>query len=167
MDTGLSAVGSAVATIGRARTTGLQLSTPLILAEGAAAAQVDAGPARKSGAYPLIETYAYDRARLSPIIGELPPVMSSVKAMVPYWVPGEAEPDLTFLAYVIDAKSAARTPLTISGVERIRGGPQGLLMFEIPVGGLPPGTYYLHFHSQDRTSNTAGHTSTTILIPNH
>jgi len=167
MDTGLSAVGSAVATIGTARTTGLQLSTPLILAEGPAVAQVEAGPARKNDAYPLSGAYAYDRARLSPVIGELPPGTTAVKAMVPYWVPGEAEPDLTFLAYVIDAKSAARTPLSISGVERIRGGPQGLLMFEMPVGGLAPGTYYLHFHGQDRTSNSAGHTSTTILIPNH
>jgi VWFA-related protein len=167
MDTGLSAVGSAVATIGTARTKGLQLSTPLVLAEGPTVAQVDAGPARKNDAYPLTGTYAYDSARLSPVIGELPPGTTSVKAMVPYWVPGEVEPDLTFLAYVIDAKSAARTALSISGVERIRGGPQGLLMFEIPVGGLAPGTYYLHFHGQDRTSNSAGHTSTTILIPNH
>jgi hypothetical protein len=84
--------------------------------------------------------------------------------MVPYWAPGEAEPDLAFSAYFIDAKSAARTSVTFSRVERIRGGPQGLLSFEIPVGGLPPGTYYLHFHGQDRASNSAGHTSTTLII---
>jgi len=165
MDTGLSAVGSALATIGTARTTGLQLSTPLILAEGSAAAQVDAAPARKNDILPLGDVYAYDKSRLQPVTAELPAGSLSVRALVPYWVPGEAEPDLAFSAYVIDARSAARTPLSFSGVERIRGGSQGLLSFEIPLAGLAPGTYYLHFHGEDRASTSAGHTTTTILIP--
>jgi VWFA-related protein len=165
MDTGLSAVGSAVATIGRARTTGLQLSTPLILAEGAAINHVDAGPLGRKDALPLAETYAYDRSRLSPVVADLPPGIESVQAMIPYWASGEAEPDLSFSAYVIDAKTAVRTPLAFSRIERIRGGPQGLLSFEIPLAGLAPGTYYLHFHGEDKPTRSVGHTSTTLIIP--
>jgi VWFA-related protein len=165
MDTGLSAVGSAVATIGKARTTGLQLSTPLLLTEGATGVHFDAGPARKRDALPLGDVYAYDKSRLQPATAELPAGSLSIWALVPYWVPGEAEPDLAFSAYVIDARSAARTPLRFSGVERIRGGPQGLLSFEIPVAELAPGTYFLHFHGEDRASRSVGHTSTTLIIP--
>jgi VWFA-related protein len=165
MDTGSSAVGSAVATIGTARATGLQLSTPLILTEGAAIAHVDAGPAGRKDALPLAETYAYDRSRLSPVVGEVPPGAASVQAIVPYWAPGEVEPDIAFQAYAIDAKTAARTAIDFSRVDRIRSGPQGLLSFEIPLAGLAPGTYYLHFHGEDRASNSAGHTSTSLIIP--
>ncbi len=165
MDTGSSAVGSALATIGTARVTGLQLSTPLIFTEGAATAYVDVGPLGRKDALPLAETYAYDRSRVSPILGELPPEKASVQAMVPYWAPGTAEPDLAFQAYVVDAKTATRTSVTFSRVDRIRGGPQGLLLFEIPIAELAPGAYYLHFHGEDRASRSIGHTSATLVIP--
>jgi VWFA-related protein len=167
MDTGSSAVGSAVATIGTPRTAGLQLSTPLILTEGAAIAHVDAGPAGKKEALPLAEIYTYDRSRLSPVVSGLPVGHSAVQAMVPYWAPGEAEPDLAFSAYVIDAKTGARTAVGFSRVDRIRGGSQGLLSFEITLAGLAPGTYYLHFHGEDRASKTVGHAYTTLIVSQH
>jgi hypothetical protein len=165
MDTGLSAVASAIATIGAPRASGLQLSTPLLLTESATAAHIDAGPAGKKGGLPVAEAYAYDRSRLSPVASELPPGTVAIQAMVPYLAPGDAEPDLAFSAYAIDAKSAARTSVTFARIERIRSGPQGLLSFEIPVAGLAAGTYYLHFHAEDRASRSIGHAYATLVIP--
>jgi len=165
MDTGSSAVGSAVATIGTPRTANLQLSTPLILVGGPAIVHIDAGSPRKKDALPLPEIYAYDRSRLIPVVGELPLGSETVQAMVPYRAPEEAEPDLAFSAYVIDSKTAARTAISFSGIDRIRSGPQGLLSFEIPVDRLAPGSYFLHIHGEDRASRTVGHAYTTLIIP--
>ncbi len=78
-----SAVGSAIATIGTARTTGLQLSTPLLLIEGAAVAHVDAGTARKKDSFLPAEIYSYDRLRLSPVVADMPPGAASVRSACP------------------------------------------------------------------------------------
>lgn len=165
MSTGLSAVASARATLGTPRPAGLHLSTPLILTEGATGSYFDAGPARKRDALPLAEAYAYDRSRLSPMVAELPAAAASIQAIIPYSATGEAEPDLAFSAYAIDANSAVRTSVTFSRIERARSGPQGLLAFEIPVAGLAPGTYFLHFHAEDRVSRSIGHTFATLVVP--
>jgi len=165
MVTGSSAVGSAVATIGTPRATGILVSTPLILKEGPVRFYVDAGPAGKISALPLAGVYAYDRQRLSPVFSDLPPGILSIQALVPYWVSGEAEPDLAFSAYVIDSKSAARAPITFSRVERLRNGPEGLLLFEVPVADLKPGTYFLHFRGTDRASSSIGYSFAILVIP--
>jgi VWFA-related protein len=164
MGTGLSAVASAVATVGTPQAAGLRLSTPLILTEGASGSYLAAGPLKKKDPLALAEVYTYDRSRFSPVIVELPQGAVSLRVIVPYSMPGEIEPDLAISAYMIDAKSGGRTPVSFSRIERLRSGPQGLLAFEIPVAGLTPGTYYLHFHAEDRVSRSISHTFTTLTV---
>jgi VWFA-related protein len=165
MDTGLSAVASAVATVGTPQAAGLRLSTPLILTEGASGSYLDAGPLKKMDPLALADVYAYDRSQFSPVIVELPQGAVSLRVIVPYSMPEVTEPDLAVSAYAIDANSGGRTPVSFSRIERTRSGSQGVLSFVIPVAGLAPGTYFLHFHAEDRASKSIGHTFTSFTVP--
>jgi hypothetical protein len=164
MDTGMSAVGSVRATQGTPSPAGLQLSTPLLLTEGAGGSYFDAGPSKKRDAWPIPEVYAFDRTWLSPLVAELPPQTGHILVMIPYSAPGPAEPDLAVSAYAVDAKSGARTAIAITRAGRAASGPAGALTLEIPVGGFAPGTYYLHFNATDRASQSLGHASTTLIV---
>jgi VWFA-related protein len=164
MDTGLSAVASTKATVGKPQVTGLQLGTPLMLEEGTKCSFLSAGSRKAKGAFPWVDIYPYDSSRFSPILKEVAATTTIVQVVIPCAVAGGAEADITLSANLVDATSGQRLPVIISRTEKVRRGPLEILTLEIPTVGIAPGTYYLHFYAQGRVTKSLGHTFTTLVI---
>ncbi len=165
MDTGVSAVGSAKATVVAAPAGGLRLSTPLVIAEGRGGAFIEADSGRAKDTLTLAGAYPFDQLRYSPVLGEVPFTAERIRVMIPFSLEGTGEPDLAVSAYLVNAASGERTPLDVSGTDRAKNGELDILTLEIPVGSVAPGTYFLHISLEDRASKSLGHTSTSLVIP--
>jgi VWFA-related protein len=164
METGLSAVGSARAAVRTAPSRGLSLWTPLLLAEETGCAHVDAAQGKTLTAVPWDEAYAYDKTKFAPVAGRVPNPTTRLLAVVPYSVPGVAEPDVALAARLVDAasgKAVDAAPVLIAG------NPHPIaasVTLEIPLAGLAPGTYHLYINAEDRASGTLAHARTTLVI---
>jgi VWFA-related protein len=165
MATGLSAVASTKATVGKPAATSLQLSTPLILAEGTGCFFLDAGARKAKGAILFGEVYPYDKTQFSPLLTELPMTVAYIQVIIPFSVPGGVEPDLALSAYLVNSTSGERSPVTFSRTELKQNGRQKVLTLELPITGFAPGTYFIHFNAEDRASKSLGHTYATLVIP--
>jgi VWFA-related protein len=165
MDSGMSAVGSAKATIVKAQVTGMQLGTPLVLEPRTGCSLVVAGARKAKTAFPWAEIYPYDSSLFSPVLTELSPSVASLEIVIPYAFAGATPPDLTLSANLVNAKSGERLPVTIARMDRAPKAPLEILTLEISVAGIPAGTYYLHLYAQDRATGALGHTFTTLTIP--
>lgn len=165
MDTGLSAVGSTKATVGKPAATSLQLGTPLMLEEGTGSFFLDAGARKTTKTIPFGEVYPFDKTQLSPILGEIPVTAVKIQVVIPFSVPGGHEPDLALSAYLVNSTSGERLPVTFSRTDRIQKGPLEILTLELPMTSFAPGTYFLHFYAEDRASKSLGHTFAAIVIP--
>jgi VWFA-related protein len=165
MDTGLSAVASAKATLGKPLVTGLQLGTPLMLEARAGCLFLSAGAKKSKDVFSLAAMYPYDRTRFSPVLSELPANTASIQTIIPCSVDGGGQPELALSANLVNSESGERIPVSILRMDRTQNGPLEILTVEIFTAEIAPGTYYLHFYAQDRASGSLGHTSTMLVIP--
>jgi VWFA-related protein len=164
MTSGLSAVASAKATVGKQQMTALSLGTPLMLGPGAGRTFVYAAAKKGRAAFPWSEIYPYDSSLFSPIVGELPPAAESIQVVIPCAVPGGGKPELAISAYLIDTRTGARSAVPIVRSDNVTKGPLEILTLELATADLAPGTYYLHFNAQDRATGALGHTFTTLTV---
>jgi VWFA-related protein len=164
MDTGLSAVGAAKAAVRAPQPQGLRLWTPLILAEEAGTAGIEARSAKDRKTLPWTEIYAYDRSAFAPAAGNIPRSATRVLAVVPYAVPEAGETDLILTARLIDAAGGRAYPVSPAVIARTAHPAASTLTLEIPLDGLPPGAYHLYINAEDRISGTKAGTRTTVTI---
>jgi hypothetical protein len=94
MASGLSAVASTKATVGKQQMTALALGTPLILGPGTGRTFLYAGAKKAKAAFPWAEIYPFDGSLFSPALGDVPRHAASVLAVVPCAVPGGGKPQL-------------------------------------------------------------------------
>jgi hypothetical protein len=165
MDTGMSAVASTKGTIGKLPAAGLQLYTPLVLAEGTGCFFLDADARKTKEAISFGEAYPYDKSRLSPILTELPMTAGNIQVIIPFSVSGSIKPDLALTAYLVNATSSERSPVIFSRTDQIQNGLLKALTLELPITGFAPGTYFLHFYAEDQASKSLSHAYTTLIIP--
>ena len=165
MDTGMSAVASAKATVVKPQITGLQLGTPLVLEARTGCSFLSAGSKNAREAFPWAEIYPFDSSLFSPILKELPPNTASIQVVIPCAFPGGGQSELAMSANLVNAASGERSPLTVSRMDRVQKGPLEVLTLELPTANIAPGTYYLHFYAQDRATGSLGHAFTTLAIP--
>jgi VWFA-related protein len=164
MDSGMSAVASAKATIPKPQITGLQFGTPLVLESQTGCRLVVAGAKRAKAVFPWAEIYPYDSSLFAPVLTAVPVGTPSLQAVIPCALPGAGEPDLAVTAALVNAASGERTPVAIARLDRAPQGPLEALTLEIPTAGLAPGTYFLHFYAQDKTTGSLGHAFTTLIV---
>jgi hypothetical protein len=164
MDTGLSAVGSTKAAVRAPAAQGLRLWTPLLLAEETGTARVEAAAGKGRTTVAWDEIYAYDRTRYSPAAGSVSKPAARLLAVVPYSVPGGAEPDLVLSARLIDAASGKAIPINLIVAGRTAHPVASAVTLEIPIAGFAPGTYHLYINAEDRVSKTMAGTRTTVTI---
>lgn len=167
MDSGMSAVGSAKATIGKPQVTALELGTPLLLEARTGCSFLSAGGKKARTAFRWAEIYPYDNTLFAPVFGGLSATAPTFRVVIPCAVPAGAPADLALTASLIDAATGTRSPLKIASVDRTPKGPLEIMTLEIPTAGIAPGTYYLHFYAQDRAAGSLGHAFTTLLIADH
>ena len=162
MASGLSAVASRRMTIADVSSAGLRLGTPLLLVEGTGCAFLDAGSAKETPS--AREDYPYDRLAFSPVAGEIPRSAKKVLAVVPYTVPGIADPDVTLSAHLIDAAGGRRLPVAFSMLTRVFARTAVAVSLEFPVESLAPGRYILYVNAEERTSKFMAHSQTSLVI---
>jgi len=165
MDSGMSAVGSARATVIKPQITGLQLGTPLMLEMKTGCSFLSSGAKKGKAAFPWADIYPYDSALFSPVLAGSPTTATSLQVVMPCAFPGAGLSELAMSAHLVNATSGERSPLTIARVDRAPKGPLEILTLEVPTAGTAPGTYYLHFYAQDRATGSLGHAFTTLIIP--
>lgn len=165
MDTGLSAVASAKARIGKPQVTGLELGTPLVLEARTGGSFLCATTKKAKERFPWADIYPYDSSLYSPVFTKLPATATSIYVVIPCAVAGGGQPELSLSANLVNSATGERTPIAISRMDRVRKGPLDILTVEIPTAEIAPGTYYLHFYAQDRASGSLGHTFTTLVFP--
>jgi len=165
MDSGMSAVGSAKATIGKPLVTGLDLGTPLVLEPRTGCSLVSAGGGKGKSAFLWADLYPYDSALFSPVLAGLPAAAGSLQVVMPCAYPGAGQTELAVSANLVNAATGERSPVTIARLDRAPKGPHEVLTLEIPMAAVPPGTYYLHFYAQDRTTGSLGHSFAALVVP--
>jgi VWFA-related protein len=164
MSTGQSAVASVRAAVGQPAGAGLQLGTPLLLAEGPGAPLREAAAKKAGEAPPFAEGYPYDPYRFVPVVGEVPPGAARLFLVVPCACPG-GEPELLLSVRLVDAVSGAQVPVTAGLSGRLLRGSLEILTLELGAAALPAGTYYLHIYAEDKVSGALGHAVTTLVKP--
>ncbi len=165
LDSGLSAVASAKATVIKPAVTGLQVGTPLMLESRTGSAFLQATARKAKDAFPWAEIYPYDSSLFAPVLSGTPTSAASVQIILPCAVPGGGSADLALTAALVDAASGARLPVQAAIAGQVRTGPLEILTLELPTSGIAAGTYYLHFYAADRVTGSLGHASTTLVIP--
>jgi VWFA-related protein len=165
MDSGLSAVGSTRARIGKPRLTDLELGTPLLLEARVGGTLINAHGRKAREDFPWDDIYPYDHSLYAPILTELPEAVTSLQVIVPCAVPGGTEPNLGLTATIVDATSGTQEPVFTAVSARVRKGPLDILTVELPALDIDPGTYYLHIYAEDRATGSLGHTFTTLVVP--
>ena len=165
MDTGLSAVSSARASVREPQTaTGLRLGTPLLLDAAAGGTFLEAGAPKGRAVLAWREAYDFDRSFLAPVAGTVPRLTQRLEVLVPYAVPGTAEPEVVLTARLIDAASGQSVPVGMALVGRSAHAATETLIIDLPLAGLAPGTYHLYINAEDRVSKTKAGTRTTVTI---
>ncbi len=165
MDTGLSAVSSVRASVREPQTaTGLRLGTPLLLNSAAGGTFLEAGAPKGRAVLAWREAYDFDRSFLAPVAGTVPRLTQRLEVLVPYAVPGTAEPEVVLTARLIDAASGQVVPVGMALVGRSAHAATETLTIDLPLAGLAPGTYHLYINAEDRISKTMAGTRTTVTI---
>ncbi len=165
MATGLSAVGSVRASVREApAATGLRLGTPLLLKAATGEGFLEAGTPKGRVLLAWEDAYDFDRTFLAPVAGAVPRLTPRLEVLVPYAVPGTAEPEVVLTARLIDAATGAPVPAGVALVGRASRGATETLTLDLPLAGLAPGTYHLYISAEDRISKTMAGTRTTVTI---
>jgi VWFA-related protein len=165
METGRSAVGSARASVREAPPSGgLRLGTPLLLRAAAGGTYLEAGTPKGRAPLAWQPAYDFDRSFLEPAAGPVPRLTPRLEVLVPYAVPGTAEPEVVLTARLIDAATGAAASAGAALVGRASHGATETLTLDLTLDGLAPGAYHLYINAEDRVSGTKAMTRTTVTI---
>jgi VWFA-related protein len=164
LETGASAVGSGTVRVAARATNGLALHSPLLLAPDSRTAYLDAAGAVKAGVPGWRDVYAFDRSRYGPLIGNLAPGTPGILAVVPYSVARLADPKVTLSAYLINAGTGERLPVSFYLQGRSRLGASEAQLLEFSLDRVPPGAYHLYVHAEDGSSGARAHTRLRLVV---
>lgn len=164
MDTGMSAVASTKKTVGAAPMSGLELHTPLLLAEATGSVLLEAGRGKSRDRLSWTEAYSFDRQKFTPVAGEVLRTLKRVLVVIPYSFRGAVQPDLGLSGSLINVASGARMAVTLSALDITPSGSGGVVSLELPTSGLPSGRYVLYVHAEDTVSKAKAHTQTSFVV---
>jgi hypothetical protein len=142
----------------------LRLGTPLLLTSSGGGGYLEAGTPKGRAPLAWRDAYEFDRSFLAPAAGPVPRLTPRLEVLVPYAVPGTAEPEVVLTARLIDASTGAAVSAGAALVGRAAHGASETLTLDLPLDGLPPGSYHLYINAEDRVSGTTAGTRTTVTI---
>jgi VWFA-related protein len=164
LETGASAVGSTAVRVAGRAASGLALHSPLLLTPGSRTAYLEIVSSGRAGLPAWKDIYAFDRGRYCPVVGPVPRDTPAVLAVVPYSVAGLEEPAVELSAYLIDAASGGRLPVSFYLQSRSRQGTSEVQLLEFSLARVPPGAYRLYIHAEDRASQVRAHTQIKLVV---
>lgn len=168
LDTGRAAVASCRAFVPSPAAAGLHLHSILLLRpakdaaylEGAGQARRRAGEAKTSWA----DLYAFDRTLLAPALGPYAAGTAKVFCAIPCSVGGIAEPLIGLRAFLVDMRTGARTAVPVALHDKVVWGDLFVQSVELDLAGVPPGTYSLHLHAEEKSTKAAAHAATELVL---
>ncbi len=163
LDTGACAVGSTEARCG-AGSGGLVLYSPLLLVPQSRTAYLEVTCAATAAAPGWRDAYPFDRTRYCPALGSVTRPASRVQVLVPYSVAGLADPQVKLSAYLIDAGTGGRQPVSFYLQGRSQLGTSEIQLLEFALERVPPGAYHLYIHAEEGSSRARAHSRLRIVV---
>jgi VWFA-related protein len=164
MENGSAAVASALVNVPPKTFIGLSLQSPILLLAESNFAYLESVPAKKAGKSDWKDAYPFDRAKYSPLLGGLPRNTSRIFALLPCSTAGLVQPEIAVTAWLIDAATGDKVPITVRLVDKTERGNAETLFLELGLTDVPEGKYRLYFHAQDATSRSIAFAQTTLII---
>jgi VWFA-related protein len=156
--TGRGARGQATFTVPDAAAVGAWSDPLLLLEEGRNTLSVSA-----TGELSLPRLYGYDSGKFFPRAGDVPTGIPKITAAVRCGGFGDGQ-DLTFVASLVNPATQARTPVTVTLVNKSQSSGANLIRLEIGIGELAPGKYPLDVIIRSKSAGTSAMASTILKI---
>jgi hypothetical protein len=164
LETGDAAVASAMAHVARKNVAGLSLHSPLLLIPESNFVYLEAGTAKNKGMMEWKDAYPFDRARYSPTVGEVSKSTARILAVIPCSVTGLVQPAVEIAAFLINADSGERIPISFSILDKTQKDNLEIHFIEVALQDVPRGTYLLYFHAEDAASKAVSYAQTALVI---
>jgi VWFA-related protein len=164
LETGMTALASAMVDVPGDEPAGPALRAPLLLLRDLPPVYVSTEPAPQRDAPAWKELYLFDQARFAPVIGQLAPGVSRIYAVVPYFFPGPGGGEPSWTARLLRAGSGERVPLVVSPLTSFENGGLRVQFLELSLDGLLPGDYELYFRAEDGASGASAEVHTPLKI---
>ena len=166
MENGAAAVASTRVNVVPKPLTGLGLHSPLLLTAESNFAYLESVAAKKTGRADWKDAYPYERAKYSPLLGALPRETRRIYALLPCSTAGLVQPEIAVAAWLIDAGTGEKLPVSATVVNKTVSGSLDILLLELDLGGAPEGKYRIFFRAEDAGSQSIATTQTAlVLIP--
>lgn len=164
LDTGQSAVASTSANIAQRAPSPLSLGSPLLLVEAGGLNYVEGVTRGKKDFLSWRDIYAYDDARLSPLLGEVQAGSGKVMVIVPMATTLPDETGLTFSASLVNSETGAALQVPFQLVNRTRQADIVTSCLEFPLDQVPAGRYVLYVRAGDKTTGALANTRATFAV---
>ncbi len=125
----------------------LTLLSPLLLAAGSNFAYLD--DQTKKNTAPWMDFYVYDRAKFSPLTGELALGAKAIYVLLPFSLAGAAPGDISISASLIDTTSGTNLSIPLGLLSKARKGNIELQLAELAVEGIAAGKYILYIRAEE------------------
>jgi VWFA-related protein len=166
MENGAAAVASTRVNVVPKPLTGLGLHSPLLLTAESNFAYLESVAAKKTGRADWKDAYPYERAKYSPLLGALPRETRRIYALLPCSTAGLVQPEIAVAAWLIDAGTGEKLPVSATVVNKTVSGSLDILLLELDLGAAPEGKYRIFFRAEDAGSQSIATTQTAlVLIP--
>jgi len=163
LENGRGAVASALINIAATPLTGLSVHSPLLLVPGSNFLYLEP-EAKKPDPADWKAVYPYDRARYSPILGEVPAGTPKVFVLIPCSFPGLVSPEIALTAWLIETATGARIPLAGFILNRSLNATGESIFVELSLEKVTSGQYRLYLHAADAASKAVSYTQTSLII---
>ena len=163
--TGTAAVASSPARVDKPATIGLNLHTPLLLKAESNFAYLETAPSKTREKFGWAEAYPFDRARYSPLGTTAPAGTTSIYASFPCSVAGLVAPDISLAVHLVRTTTGESISLPFTVLSKTDLAGAEIRLLEIPITGVPSGTYRLYLHAEDAASKAVSYAQTVLTLP--
>ncbi len=164
LETGGAAVASTMAIIAHKTRLGLSLFSLLLLAPGGDFVYLEGAAIKKKDSISWRDIYPYDRARYSPIGGEVAQGVSKIYAVVPCSIAGIFLPNISFKSHLINSSTGQKFPLALSILNKSQKGDIEIRFVEFSLPNIPPGKYLLYLHAEETGTKFVSDTQTPLIV---
>jgi hypothetical protein len=162
--TGTAAVASSPARVAKPATIGLSLHTPLLLVAESNFVYLEAAPSKTRDKLGWAEAYPFDRTRYSPLGTAAPAGTARIYAALPCSVTGLVAPDISLAVHLVRTTTGESIALPFMVLAKTDLFGAEIRFLEIPLTGIPAGTYRLYLHAEDAASKTVSYAQTALTL---
>jgi hypothetical protein len=118
----------------------------------------------KKDTAPWMDFYVYDRAKFSPLTGELALGAKAIYALLPLSLAGAAPGNISISASLIDTTSGTNLSIPLAPLSKARKGNIELQLAELAVEGIAAGKYILYIRAEEAGKKAVAYAQVPISI---